>query len=109
MMKASHTTELLALPAWNATPKTLEDWRDALAAQGHVPVVRRGDGETWLDVEPLRLRGYVALEGAGVEAVNFELHDPDPIPATAVIDAAAQSLGWEVHPDEPEEDDLDED
>jgi hypothetical protein len=101
--------ELLALPTWKTSPTTLEQWRAALSAQGHAAVISREGGETWLEVGPLRVRGYVSFDGSYVEAINFELHDADPDPATRVVDAAALALGWEIHPDEPEEDDLDED
>jgi len=103
------TIELLAVPAWNTPPRSLDDWRDALVAEGHAAVIRRDGGETWIELGELDLRGFVALDGEHVEAINFELHAPDPSPASQVVDAAAQRLGWEVHPDEPEEDDLDED
>lgn len=103
------TIELLALPAWNSPPKSLDDWRAALADQGQVATIRVDSGETWLVLDALRVRGYVSFDAGHVEAINFELHDPDPEPATRAIAAAAQALGWEVHPDEPEEDDLDED
>lgn len=101
--------ELLAIPAWNAEPRTLNDWTAALAALGHSPSVGREDDETWLEVAPLRLRGYVAIEGQSVEAINFELHDQDTEPASRLLNAAAHALGWELHPDEPEEDNIDED
>lgn len=102
-------TELLAIPAWNTAPKTLDDWRAALEAQGHPARVAREDGNTWLEVGPLRLRGYVELAGPHVEAINFELDAPDPEQATRALIDAAGTLGWEVHADEPDEDDIDED
>jgi hypothetical protein len=103
--------ELLALPAWNSPPRTLDDWVTGLAGSGHTPVVERVSGSaSWLEVAPLRLRGYAVLEGAHVEAINFELADPDPGPAAEIVEAAAKALGWEVYPDEADgEDDLDED
>jgi hypothetical protein len=101
--------ELLAIPSWNTDPKTLGDWTAALSAQGHPAIVARDDDETWIEVAPLRLRGYVSLEGPHVEAINFELAEADPEPASRAIAAAALQLGWEVHPDEPEEDNVDED
>jgi hypothetical protein len=98
--------ELLALPGWQAPPTTLDDWIGQLTAlAGPVAVARESREETWLEIGALRLRGYVVFEGRRVEAINFELADPDPAPAIRAIEAAAQALGWEVHPDEPEEDD----
>jgi hypothetical protein len=102
-------TELLAIPSWNSTPATLSDWQGALAALGFEPVVARDEDETWIEISPLRLRGYVELDGRHVEAINFELHDPDTTPASRAVVLAARNLGWEVHPDDPEEDDVDED
>jgi hypothetical protein len=101
--------ELLAIPSWKSTPATLSDWQQALAALGFEPVVARDADETWIEVAPLRLRGYVELAGPHVEAINFELHDTDTVPASRAVVVAARNLGWEVHPDDPEEDDVDED
>jgi hypothetical protein len=102
-------SEMLAIPSWDASPATLDDWRSALAAEGVEPRVQRDDDETWIEVPALRLRGYVELEGPHVEAINFELPDPQDEPTCRVVVAAARRLNWEVHPDEPEDDDVDED
>lgn len=102
-------SELLAIPSWDATPATLDDWQGALAAQGVEARVARDDDETWIEIPSLRLRGYVELEGPHVEAINFELPDPHDEPTCRVLVAAAKHLRWEVHPDDPEEDDVDED
>src|SRR5262245_31576403 len=101
--------ELLAIPSWEANPATLDDWRSALAAQGVEPRVAHDDDETWIEVPSLRLRGFVELEGSHVEAINFELPEPQDEPACRIVVAAAKQLNWEVHPDDPEEDDVDED
>jgi hypothetical protein len=102
--------ELLALPGWQTPPTTLDDWVTRLTeVAGPVAVQRESHEATWLEVGALRFRGYVVLEGRRVEAINFELNDPDPAPATRIIEAAAQSLGWEVHLDEPDEDEDEED
>lgn len=101
--------ELLALPAWDCPPRTLEDWSEALAAQGHPAVVTREEDETWLEVAPLRMRGFVVLEGTRVEAINFELQAPQADDALPVLEAAAESLSWEIYPEDVEEDDLDQD
>ena len=104
-------TEFLALPGWNTPPVTLDAWVAQLAAQGHPPTLaREAAGVCWLEVGALRLRGYAVTEGEHLAAINFELSAPDPEPALQVIQAAALALGWEVHPDDPdEEEDLDED
>ncbi len=96
--------ELLALPDWQTPPRSLDDWVaqfEALA--GPVVVTRESSGVSWVEIGTLRLRGYVVLEGQRVEAINFELAAPDPEPAARVVEAAAQALGWEVHPDEPDD------
>jgi hypothetical protein len=98
--------ELLALPGWQTPPTTLDDWIARLTdLTGPVTVTRESSDTTWLEVGALRFRGYAVMEGRRVEAINFELTDPDPAPATRIIEAAAEALGWEVHPDEPDGDD----
>jgi hypothetical protein len=100
--------EMLALPAWDAPPRSLDDWAAQLAALGHpANVEREPGGECWLEVAPLRLRGYVVSEEGHVAAINFELHDPDPGPASSVVQSAARALGWEVHSGEGEDDEDD--
>ena len=101
--------EFLAIPAWDGPPRSLDDWAAALAASGHTPTIDRlGPGEAWLEVAALRLRGYAVIEGNLVSAINFELHAPDTTePTIRFLESAAQSLGWEVHPDDDE--DVDED
>lgn len=101
--------ELLVVPDWQAPPKTLDDWVVQLSERvDRVEVSRESTTVAWLEIGSLRLRGYAVLEGQYVEAINFELHAPDPAPAALVVEAAAQALGWEVHPDDPD-DETDED
>ena len=98
--------ELLAVPAWDAPPRSLADWQAALAHLGCAPTMERvGSDECWLVVASLRLRGFVVLEGEHVSAINFELTDPEP-EATKVLDDAAGALNWEIHPDDEETDDV---
>jgi hypothetical protein len=102
--------ELLALPDWQTAPTTLDDWVAQLSTHGGPVIVTREDtNASWLEIGPLRLRGYAVLAGRIVEAINFELADPDPAPATRALEAAAQALGWELHGDDDDEDDDDED
>jgi hypothetical protein len=103
--------ELLALPGWKTPPLALDAWVAQLAAQGHPPTLTRGEaGDCWLEVGALRLRGYALMEEEHLAAINFELSAPDPEAARHLVEAAALALGWEVHPDEPDEQgDLDED
>ena len=42
------------------------------------------------------------MKGSTVEAVNFELLDADPAEARRLVEAAASSIGWEVHEDDDE-------
>ncbi|MDR3634629.1 MAG: hypothetical protein P4L84_12560 [Isosphaeraceae bacterium] len=99
--------ELLAVPAWNTPPSTLDAWTEALRAQGVAVNVERDPPGAWLEVASLRLRGYALSEGLKVEAINFELSDTDSGPATRLLEAVAASLGWEIHPDEDDETDED--
>lgn len=100
--------ELLVVPDWQAPPRTLDDWVAQLSGLvDRVEVTRESSTVSWLEIGALRLRGYAVLDGQLVEAINFELNAPDPEPATRVVEAAAQALGWEVHPDDPD-DELDE-
>src|SRR5262245_51730154 len=93
--------ELLALPQWQAPPRTIDDWvAELTTAAGPVAVTRESTGVFWLELGSLRLRGYAVVEGQAVQAVSFELNAPDPEPATRAIEAAASALGWEVHPDD---------
>jgi hypothetical protein len=101
--------ELLALPDWQTGPTTVEAWVTQLSALGaKVVVTRESPGVAWLEVAALRLRGYAVMDGSRVEAINFELAAPDPSPAAAVVESVAQALGWEVHPDEPDDEQDDE-
>jgi hypothetical protein len=97
--------ELLTVPAWNAPPTTLDAWAEALRGQGVAVRLERDPPGAWLEVASHRLRGYALSEGIKVEAINFELLDPDPNPALRLVMAASSSLGWEVHTDEDDEDD----
>jgi hypothetical protein len=102
--------EYLAIPAWNARPASLDAWTARLTEFGGPVVVTRDSSTSgWLEVASLRLRGYILLYNGKASAINFELHDPDPGPATLAIEAAAKALGWEIHPDDDDDDDDDED
>lgn len=101
--------ELLALPGWNTPAKSLDDWVERLTQLGaKVVVERESAGVSWLEIAPIRLRGYAMSEGQRLEAINFELADPDPTAATRLLETAAAELGWELHPDEPDDGEMDE-
>ncbi len=100
--------EYLAIPAWRTPPTPLAAWVAGLTeAAGPVAVRPDPPSAFWLEVAPLRLRGFALIEEGHASAINFELHDPDPDPATRAIEAAALALGWEIHADD--EDDPDDD
>jgi hypothetical protein len=94
-------TELLALPEWNAPPRSLDDWAAELSRSGHAPRFEPiSPAAVWIELAPLGLRGYAVLEGPHVTAVNFELTGPNHEPAINLVSAAARSLGWDVHADD---------
>jgi hypothetical protein len=102
-------TELLAIPAWQCPPRSLDDWVAQLSAGGErVVMTRESPTVFWLEIASLRTRGYAVLEDQRVEAINFEINATDPGPATGLIESAAAALGWEVHPDDPDDRDDDE-
>lgn len=94
--------EWLAIPEWNAPPRTLDDWLAALAGS---KVVRDEDGDRWIEVPRLRVRGLLVEEEGRVEIINFELHADDPEPALTALRAAADSINWELHADDDDEED----
>jgi len=89
--------EWLAMPPPGGSKVGLDAWIAALGESARV--VRRD--MIWIEMPSRHLRGYVVFEGENVEAINFELSDPD---AFATLDAAATALGWELHPDDGEDD-----
>jgi hypothetical protein len=102
--------EYLALPAWKTPPTSVDAWVVQLSETGGPVIVsRESPTVAWLEVAPLRLRGYVVIENGHAAAINFELTAHDPDPATRAIEQAAEVLGWEIHEDDEEdEDDADE-
>jgi len=101
-------TERLALPAWDTAPTQLAAWVTQLESQGLTVAVTRDSASLhWLEVSDLRLRGYAVTEGRNVEAINFELADPDPDPALQALETAAAALAWELHEDEDDGEDDD--
>ena len=102
--------EYLALPDWKTPSTPVDDWVVALSeTAGPVIVSRESSTVTWVEVAPLRLRGYVVVENENASAINFEIHGLDPEPATLAIQQAAEALGWELHLDDDPDEDEDED
>lgn len=99
-------TEILAIPKWKENPRPLDDWLAAFSDLGSAPTLNRDGAEAvWIELGPLRTRGYALAEAGLVTAIHFEIHAPDPSEARAALDAAAESLGWELHDDTDDEDD----
>ena len=101
--------EVLAIPGWQTGPTTLDVWTTRLAeAAGSAPAVVRESAEgSWVVLGPLRVRGFAVMAGPHVEAINFELADPDPSTANRLLEEVAASIGWEIHPDDGEDDEDD--
>jgi hypothetical protein len=97
--------EYLAIPAWQTPPTSLDAWVASLTEASGSPVVvtREGSSVAWLDLGPVRVRGYVQMENGQAAAINFELHALDPEPATRVLEAAAAAVGWELHEDDEDD------
>ncbi|MCA1685906.1 MAG: hypothetical protein LC745_07935 [Planctomycetia bacterium] len=100
-------TEILSLPGWKIEETPLSAWVDQFAKQGLVATVtRESTGVSWIEVHALGLRGYAVIEdGRYVEAINFELAAPDPVPARDALFQAAAALSWDLDEDDDGSDD----
>lgn len=102
--------EFLAIPAHGAPPSTLEGWADWLAGHDQSPrIVREDEDLVWLELPALHVRGLVEFDGAHLEAINFELHGPDPAPAVQLLRSLVAAFSWELHEDDGLDDDEDDD
>jgi hypothetical protein len=100
--------EILALPCWKVEDTPLSAWSDAFARLGHESrVTRESAGVSWIEVDALKLRGYVVMDGLTIEAINFELDETDPNAARDALSLAAAALSWELHEDDDENEDDD--
>ena len=101
--------EVLAIPGWQTERTTLDVWTTALAdATGSPPTIERESAQgSWIILGSRRIRGFAIMAGPDVEAINFEINDPNPSESTRLLEAVAASIGWEIHPDEPDDDDDD--
>ncbi len=100
--------EILAIPGWKTAGTPLSDWVAQFAGQGFEAVVtRESTAVSWIVVDALRLRGYAVMAGRTVEAINFELSDPDPQSARDALERASIALAWEL--DDSQDDDDDDD
>ena len=101
--------EFLAIPAWQTPPTMLSTWVEALESRGGPAVVveRESPEGAWIHLEALGIHGFAVLAGPHVEAINFELQRPAPPDACRLLEEAAGTIGWEIHPDDPDDDDDD--
>ncbi len=97
-------TEILAVPGWKVLDTPLSAWIDQFQAQGLDAVATRESTDVWwVEIRSLRLKGYAVMDGKHVEAINFELDDPDIVPARSALEKAADALSWELHDDESDD------
>ena len=103
--------ELLAIPGWQTGQTTLDAWVTRLEERsgGPVTVERDAPDGAWVVLGRLRLRGYAILAGPNVEAINFEVADPDPAQTAQFLEETAASLAWEIYPDDGDDDNSDDD
>ena len=94
--------ERLAIPAWKAPPRSIEEWAEAIG-EGCV-LGREPDGSAWIEVAAVGLEGFALIEGENVVAIDFDLNAPDPAPALDLLETAARTLGWELHEEDGEDD-----
>ena len=92
--------ELLAIPEWEAPPRTVADWLAGLEAIGQTAHLETSGSEgDWIEIPALRVSGFLLIENGDLAAIHYELHDPDPLPARDALDAVAAALRWEIHDD----------
>ena len=100
--------ERLALPPWDGNPTELEVWTSKFAELGHPATVSdKTSNSAWIEVTSMRLRGFAVLEQGLVEAINFEIHHPNPAAAITLLESVTKSLGWELHQDDDDYDEED--
>lgn len=97
--------ELLAIPAWMTDPRPLDDWLQAFETLGHpLVVVREAADGVLLRAESLQLDGFAEIEESIVTAIDFEYPESTAIEPLAVLRTIAQTLGWELHESDGDED-----
>ncbi len=94
--------EMLAIPAWRTPSTTLEVWIARLEQQGDRAVVveRESPEGAWIHLETIGVHGFAVLAGPHVEAINFEIDEPNTAAAARFLEEAAAAIGWEIHPDD---------
>ncbi len=94
--------EWLAIPQWDAPPRTLEDWRGAFESRGYDGTVEVEPDATWLFVDQLGLKAFAVIESERLVALHMEV--PDRKEAVELVEQIAVELDWELHDDEEEDD-----
>jgi hypothetical protein len=98
--------ERLLIPAWNAPPRSIDDWQRQFEQLGHPPSIDRGEPEeTWLFLDSMGTRLLAVIEGPTLTALHAEIDGPDPSTALDLLNQAADALHWEVHDTEDDDDD----
>ncbi len=100
--------ELLLIPPWNGSPRSLADWVALFEKLGQTPDVDKdGNFGAVIMLEPIGAEGYAEIESNGrVSALNLEFEQALAEPARALVEAAATEFGWEIIEDnEPDEGD----
>ena len=102
-------TEFLAIPGWQTPPTSLAEWVAQLEEVGGPTVVveRESPQGAWIHLEAMGVHGFAVLAGPHVEAVNFEIQEPVPPEVNRFLEEAAAAIGWEIHPDDPDDDEDD--
>jgi hypothetical protein len=97
--------EWLAIPAFGAPPRTLDDWASALADLGYALEIEPDNPEgATLRIDSLGVEGYADLEGPNITAIDFTLTDDAPPGVLTILREAANRLGWELHAETEDED-----
>ncbi|HEY2157941.1 MAG TPA: hypothetical protein VGH33_20095 [Isosphaeraceae bacterium] len=101
--------ELLAIPAWQTPTTTLAEWVAQLEKGGGPAVIveRESPQGAWIHLEAMGVHGFAVLAGPHVEAVNFEIQEPLSADVNRFLEEAAAAIGWEIHPDDPDDEDDD--
>ncbi len=96
--------EYLAIPAWTSEPRTLAAWESALVALGHPCELTPAQSDGMLLVIPtLGIEAFAEIEAEFVTAIDFAIKPARSDEALAVLRTIAQTLGWELHASEAEE------
>lgn len=101
--------EFLAIPGWQTPPTTLAEWVARLEEEAGPAVIveRESPQGAWVHLEAMGVHGFAVLAGPHVEAINFEVQEPITPEVGRLLERAASAIGWEIHPDDPDDDEDD--